>query len=159
MSASQGRDYFDKARLVSASVLFAAGVAAIAGALLDWVVVEATPPEVPANQLDRLPPFSGLELGDGYVVLIAGVVVVLSAFMLVIRSSSGFAWLAFLGSIVIGGIAFADYRGVEQLHLDLEGIGTSPSPGIGLVLVAVAGFVGLVGAVAAIAATPKGPEG
>ena len=155
MSAPHARDYFDKARLVSASVLFAAGVAAIAGAMLDWVVVDQTPPEVPANQLHRLPPFSGLELGDGYVVLAAGGVVVLSAFMLVARGTSGFAWLAFLGCIVIGGIAFADYRGVEQLHVDLEGIGSSPGPGAGLTLVAAAGFVGLVGAVSAIAATPK----
>ena len=155
MSPSPPRDPFDKARAIGASVLFAAGVAAIVGSLLDWVVVAETPPEVPANQLHRLPPFSGTELGDGYVVIGAAIVVILSAFLLVVRRGSGFAWLAFLGCIVIGGIAFADYRGVQQLHTDLEGIGTQPAPGAGLTLVAVAGFVGLVGAVSAIAASPK----
>lgn len=154
--SSSPADYFDKARSVAASVLFAAGVTAIVGSLLDWVVVSETPPQVPANQVHRLPPFSGIELGDGYVVIAAAVLIIVSAFFLVIRRSSGFAWLAFLGSIVIGGIATADYRGIEQLHVDLEGIGADPSAGIGLTLVAVAGFVGVVASVAAIAASPRG---
>lgn len=159
MSSSPTGDYFHKARSVSASVLFIAAVVAIVGSLLDWVVVADTPPEVPANQMHRLPPFSGTELGDGYVVIGAAVVVIVAAFFLVLRGGSGFAWLAFVGCIVIGGIAISDYRGVAELHLDLEGIGSSPSPGVGLTLVAAAGFVGLVAAVAAIAASPKTGSG
>lgn len=155
MPSSPNGDYFERARSIAASVLFAAAAAAIIGSLLDWVVVAETPPEVPANQAHRLPPLSGLDVGDGYAVIAAALVVIVSAFFIVLRSSSGFAWLAFLGCIVIGGIAISDYRGIHELHLDLDAIGRDPRPGVGLTLVAAAGFVGLVGAVAAIAASPK----
>lgn len=141
--------------MIAATILFAAGAAAIVGALLDWFVVEEVPPDVPANQAHRLPPFSGVELGDGYVVIGAAVLVIASAFLIVLRTGSGPAWLAFLGCIVIGGIAISDYRGIQELHVELEAIGRDPSPGFGLTLVAIAGFVGLVGSVAAIAASPK----
>lgn len=155
MSSSPTRDYFDKARAIAGTIMFAAGAVAIAGAVLDWLVVQEVPPNVPADQAHRLPPFSGTELGDGYVVIGAAVVAIVAAFFVVLRRGSGPAWVAFLGFIVIGGIAISDYRGIQELHLQLEAIGARPRPGVGLTLVAIAGFVGLVGSVGAIAASPR----
>ncbi len=154
MSSSSSGDYFERARAISASVLFAAGAAAIVGSVLDWVVVDAIPPDVPSDQLDRLPPFTGLELGDGWVVIAAALVVIVAAFFIVLRGR--LAWLAFAGSVVIGGIAISDYRGVQSIHMDLEGIGRGPRPGLGLTLVAAAGVIALIGSVASIAASPSG---
>lgn len=160
MSSPTTGDYFERVRAITASVLFAAGAAAVIGAILDWVTVESVPPVVPAEQSHRLPPFSGLELGDGWVVLGAGAVMLLAAFFVVTRGTSGWAWLAFLASIVIGGIAISDYRSIDEVHLDMEGIGTGVNPGLGLILVAAGGFVGLLASVAAIAASPsRGREG
>lgn len=157
MSRSSSGDYFERARAISASVLFAAAAAAIIGSVLDWVVVDAAPPDVPEGQLDRLPPFTGLELGDGWFVIVAAVVVAISAFFIVLKGR--FAWVAFLGSVVIGGIAISDYRGAGDLHVELEGIGRGPRPGLGLTLVAAAGLIALVASVGAIAASPSGrPE-
>jgi hypothetical protein len=155
MSQSSG-DYFERARAISASVLFAAAAAAIIGSILDWVVVDATPPDVPPDQLDRLPPFTGLEIGDGWVVIGAAVVVVISALFIVIKGR--LAWLAFLGSVVIGGIAISDYRGIADIHTELEAIGRGPRPGLGLTLVAAAGVIALIASAASIAASPKGPR-
>ena len=154
MSPSSSGDYFERARAISASVLFAAAAAAIIGSVLDWVVVDTTPPDVPADQLDRLPPFTGLEIGDGWVVIAAAVVVIFAAFFIVLRGR--FAWLAFAGSVVIGGIAISDYRGVEDIHFDLEGIGRGPRPGLGLTLAAAAGVIALIASVGSIAASPSG---
>ncbi len=152
MSQSSG-DYFERARAISASALFAAAAAAIIGSILDWIVVDATPPDVPSDLLERLPPFTGLEIGDGWVVIAAAVVVLISAFFIVLRGR--FAWLAFMGSVVIGGIAISDYRGVSDIHLELEGIGRGPRPGLGLTLVAAAGVIALIASVASIAASPS----
>lgn len=153
MSRSSSGDYFERARAISATVLFAAAAVAIIGAVLDWIVVDAVPPDVPADQADRLPPFTGIEIGDGWFVIAAAVVVAISAFFIVLRAR--FAWLAFLGSVAIGGIAISDYRGVADIHLGLEAIGRGPRPGIGLTLVAAAGVISLVASVAAIAASPS----
>lgn len=153
MSRSPSGDYFERVRAISASILFAAAAAAIIGSVLDWVVVDATPPDVPADQVDRLPPFTGIELGDGWVVIGAAIVVAISAFFIVLKGK--FAWLAFLGSIVIGGIAISDYRGIADIHLELEAIGRGPRPGLGLTLVAAAGVIALIASVAAIAGSPS----
>lgn len=158
MSPPSTGDFFERARAIAASVLFAAGAAALIGSFLDWVTVEAVPPEVPQEQAHRLPPFTGLELGDGWVVLGAAVVLLLAAFLVVMKGTSGFGWLAFLASVVIGGIAISDYRRIEEVHLDMEGIGTGPGPGLGLTLVAAAGILGLIASVAAIAASPSRPS-
>lgn len=155
MSSPNTVDYFERVRAVTASVLFAAGAAAVIGSILDWVTVETVPPVVPAEQSHRVPPFSGLELGDGWVVMGAGVVMLLAAFFIVTKGTPGYAWLAFLASVMIGGIAISDYRSIEAVHLDMEGIGTGAGPGVGLILVATAGFVGLIASVAAIAASPS----
>lgn len=158
MSPPGSGDFFERARAIAASILFAAGAAAVIGSFLDWVTVEAVPPEVPPEQAHRLPPFTGLELGDGWVVLGAGLVILLAAFLVVTRGTAGVAWLAFLASVVVGGIAISDYRGIQEVHLDMEGIGTGPEPGLGLTLAAAAGIIGLIGSVGAIAASPSRPR-
>lgn len=158
MASPSTGDYFDRARAVSASILFAAGAAAVIGSFLDWVTVDALPPEVPAEQSHRLPPFSGLELGDGWFVLAAGVVMLVGAFFIVMRGTASYAWLTFFAAVVIGGIAISDYRGIADVHIDMEGIGTDPAPGLGLTLVAAAGIIGLIGSVGAIAASPSRPR-
>ena len=160
-----GLDFFDRARRFAVAMLLLAGVAAIAGSSLDWVTITAPPPIHPqadfgANQValeqPRTRPFSGLEAGDGYWVLGGGIVIVIAAGMLLIRPRGRWALLAFLASLIIGAIAFADYRGVGDVSssiLTRMDIG-SARPGVGLTLVAAAGFLGIVGSAAAIAATP-----
>jgi hypothetical protein len=155
MQPADERNYFDKARAVAASALFASGAAAILGALLEWVTVEERPPTVPDDQLDRLPPLSGIEVTDGWYVIAAAAVVVISAFALILRKSSAWGWLAFAASMVIGAVAVADYRDIQGLFSDVEGIGRGPVPGLGLMLVVAASFVGVIAAVAAVAASPR----
>jgi hypothetical protein len=155
MSLAQTGDYFDKARSIAASVLFASGAAAIIGAVLDWVTVEERPPNVPSDQLDRLPPLTGIEVVDGWYVIGAATVILASAFFIVLRGRASYSWLAFLASMVIGAIAVADYRDIDGLLSDAEGIGRGPEPGVGLLLVTAAAFVGMVAAVAGVAASPS----
>ena len=156
MAHTRPYDYFDRARSVAATILFLCAAVSILGAFLDWVTIE--PPEViPADQAPRLAAFNGIDVGDGWIVVGAAIVMVAAAVMLVLRAGSGFAWLAFFASMVIGGIAIADFRGLETVFYDeMNRIG-DPSPGIGLILVAVGGLAGLVAAVAAVAATPSRP--
>lgn len=113
------------------------------------------PPVVPSDQLDRLPPFTGLEVVDGWYVIGAAALLLVSAFMIVLKKTSLYAWMAFIASMTIGGIAISDYRGIEELHLDMEGIGRAPTQGMGLTLVAVAGLIALIASVAAVAASPR----
>ena len=156
MSSTNSGDFFERARAVAATVLFLCAAVAILGSFLDWVTVE--PPQViPADQASRVAAFNGLDAGDGVAVIIAALVVIAAAVLIVLRARSFFAWLAFIASMVIGGIAIADFRGIETLfYEEMDRIG-DPSPGIGLVLVAAGGLVGLVAAVAAVAATPSVP--
>jgi hypothetical protein len=69
--------------------------------------------------------------------------------------------LAVLAAVVIGGIAFADFRAVEDrdsgLLRRMEPIGTV-GPGIGLTLTAASAILGLMTGLLAIAATPKPDE-
>lgn len=155
MPSAEVSSYFDKARAVAASALFAAGAAAILGSLLEWVTVEARPPSVPEEQLDRLPPLSGIEVTDGWYVIAAAAVVLVSAFAIVLRRTSGWAWLAFVASMVIGAVSVADYRDIEGLFSEVEGIGRGPVPGLGLMLVIASSFVGIIASVAAVAASPR----
>jgi len=157
MPPAERHDYFDRARGVAASALFAAGAGAILGSLLEWVTVEDRPPTVPNDQLDRLPPLSGIEVTDGWYVIAAATVIVVSAFALILRKSSGWGWLAFLASMVIGAVAVADYRDIQGLFSEVEGIGRGPVPGLGLMLVIAAAFVGVIASVAAVAASPREP--
>lgn len=156
MSDVGTRDYFDKARSYAAAVLFAAGGAAILGSFLDWVTIQP-PVVVPADQVDKLEPFNGIEARDGLLIVGAAVFLILCTLMLVLRRRALWAWGAFLASMLTGGIAVADYRGIEQIFYDeMERIG-DPAPALGLSLVAAAGFIGLIAAAAGVAATPR-PE-
>ena len=157
MSDERTRDYFDKARSYCAAVLVAIGAAAILGSFLDWVTIQA-PAVIPADQASRLEPFNGIEAKDGLLIIGASVFVIFCAVMLVLRRRALWAWGAFLASMLIGGIAVADYRGIEQIFYDeMDRIG-DPAPAVGLTLVAAAGFIGLIAAAAGVAATPKRNE-
>jgi hypothetical protein len=157
MSSSRPLDFFDKARSVAASTLFACGLAAILGSIHDWVTIE--PPEVvPAAESARLQPFNGLDATDGWFVLAGGVILIGAAALLVLRAKTGYAWIAFFSAMVIGAIAVADFRGMDELFYEqMDRIG-DPMPGIGLILVAVAGILGVIAAAGAVAATPRREE-
>jgi hypothetical protein len=162
-----GLDFFDRARRVAVALLILAGFAAIAGSSLDWVTITVRPQIDPQADFGsdqdaledpgRIRPFYGLEAGDGYWALGGGIVIVIAAGLLLIRPRGRWAILAFLASLIIGAIAFADYRGVgdvsSSISTRMEIVGGA-RPGVGLTLVAAAGFLGIVGSAAAIAATP-----
>ena len=148
------RDYFDTARSAAAAFMFAAAAAAIIGSLLNWVSIEP-PPIIPVDQEHQLEPFNGLDINDGWVTAIAGILLVAFTALLVVRRRAFWAGLAFLASMVIGGIAVADYRGIEQIsYEEMDRIGAI-GPGVGLTLVAAAGFIGLIASATAVAATPR----
>ncbi len=154
MSEEGTRDYFDKARSYCAAVLVAVGAAAVLGSFLDWVTIQP-PAVVPADQVDKLEPFNGIEAKDGLIIIGAAVFLIFCTVMLVVRRRVLWAWGAFLASMLIGGIAVADYRGIEQIFYDeMDRIG-DPAPALGLSLVAAAGFIGLIAAAAGVAATPR----
>lgn len=137
--------------------MFIAGVVAIIGAAIDWVTV--SPPEIlPAAEADRAVPFTGLEARDGWWILGGGVILVVCAVELVLRRSSGYAWLAFVVSIVVGGAAIAAYRAVgdssSALVRRMDRVGEL-DPAAGVYLVATAAVLGLIAAVIGIAASPR----
>lgn len=150
---AQIRDTFDRARSVSAAFLVAAGAAVILGTVLDWVTIER-PPIIPLDQENAAQPFSGLETKSAPYLLIAAGAVILLALLLVARRRSIYAWGAFLASMVIGAIAFQNYRGIDELFYEqMERIG-DPAPALGLMLVAAGGVIGLIASAAGIAAIP-----
>src|SRR5918999_1932970 len=114
MAAGGSPDYFDRARAVAAAFLMVAGAAVVLGAFLDWVSV--TPPEVvPPDQADNVRPFSGIETSDGWIVIVAGAILLVCGIITGIRRSSGSAMTAFGAAVIIGAIGIADYRGVNDL--------------------------------------------
>ena len=155
MNAAEDGDFFDRARSVAASLLFAAGAAAIAGSLLEWVTIEP-PPIAPASE--NFSPYTGLEARDGWFTLIAGVLLFVAALGLVLRQRASWGWLGFITSICMGAIAIADYKGVGHLESSIsermERAGAI-SPALGLTLVSAAAVIGLIAAVTGIAATPR----
>ena len=154
MSDVETGTYFDRVRAISAAFLLAAGAAAIVGSLLDWVTVEP-PIIIPAEQADRVAPFTGIEANDGWFVIALAILLILFAVMLVWRKRGIWAGAAFVVSMFIGGIGIADYRGIDQIFYDEMRRAGDPTPALGLTLVAVAGFVGLAASASAIAATPR----
>ncbi len=152
------RDYFDRARAWAATGLFIGGTLSIVGSFLDWVTIGTLPEVIPPDQAARAEPFNGFDVTDGWATLAAGAAMLFAATMLVVKARSTFAWLGFAAAVVAGGIAISDYRGIEQLFVDLEGIGRDPDPGIGLILIAIGSLLGLVSAVAAVAATPAASD-
>jgi hypothetical protein len=135
----------------------AAGGAAILGAVLNWVSIEP-PGQGPAAELAKAEPFTGIEARDGWYVIACAGVLIVCAFLIVATKKSGFAWLAFATSFVMGMIAIADYRAVGDLTSDIsrrmEVVGEA-QPAIGLILVLVAAFVGIVSSLAGVAASPR----
>ena len=150
-------DYFDRARMAASAGLVAAGAAAVIGSVLDWVTVE--PPERgPASELARAEPFTGIEARDGWYVIACAAVLIVCAFLVVATGKSGYAWLAFAASFVMGAIAIADYRAVDDITSDIsrrmELVGDAEQAA-GLILVLVAAFAGIVASLAGVAASPR----
>lgn len=161
-------DYFERARAWAGTGLMLAGGLAIIGSMLDWITITARPGLLPGADFgteeveapEVTEPFTGLEAGDGWIVLLAGIVLFAMAVLLVTRRRGLYAWLAFLASVAIGSVAIADYRGVGDLgssisrRMDIVG---EAEPAIGLILVAISAGLGLISSVAGIAASPR-PE-
>lgn len=161
MGQPAARDFFERAREVVSAGLFVAGAAAVVGSLLDWVSFSLVEPAGSAIRPGQhaSPPVSGFDVGDGKWVLGAGIVIIVAAFLLVLRRAAVYAGLALVASIVIGSIAISDYRGVANLTSDIArklNLVGEPHPALGLTLVAMAALLGLVVSVAGIAATPRG---
>ena len=161
--------FFDRARRFAAAGIVLAGLCAIGGSLLDWVVI--TEREVARNvdfgpETDEIEPgqgeaFAGIEDRDGRLTLAGGAGLIAAATALLVRKRAGFAWLAFWIALAIGGIAFADYRTASENEDAPTGIllrhevGEEASPGPGLTMVAAAGMLGVISAVGGVAATPR----
>jgi hypothetical protein len=151
-------DYFDRARGVAVAIMLVGAAAAIIGSVLNWATI--TPPSTEAGRQQASEPFSGIEAGDGWVVIVAALVLALSAIGLYLRRRGIYAGIAFLAAMVIGAIAFADYRGIGELtssiseRMDVVG---DADPAAGIMLVSAGGFAGLVGAVIGLVATPRIP--
>ena len=149
-------DYFDRARTVAAMILLVAAAVVIIGSFLDWVTITAPPTEAGREQATE--PFTGVEARDGWIVVGAGCVFAICALLLVARRRGFYAGLAFVASIVIGAIAFADYRGINDLRsaiserMDIVG---DADPAIGIALVAAGAFAGMAGAILGLIATPS----
>jgi hypothetical protein len=154
MAVGGSPDYFDKARSVAAAFLIAAGATVVLGAFLDWVSV--TPPEVvPSNQADNVRPFSGIETSDGWIVVVAGALMLVCGIVMGLRRSSASAITAFGAAVVVGAIGIADYRGIDDLfYQEMNRVG-DPVPAVGLVLVIGGAIVGLLSATMALAASPR----
>lgn len=150
-------DTFDRARAYAAAGMLAAGIATVVGTMLDWVSIR--PPQIiPADLIPAAEPFAGFETKSGPYLLIAAGVLILSAVMLTWRQRAIWAWVGFLASMVVGGLAFQNYRGLDELFYEqMERIG-APSPAIGLMLVVAGGIAGLIASAAGVAAAPKAPE-
>jgi hypothetical protein len=149
-------DYFDRARGVAAAILIAAAAAAIIGSLLNWVTI--TPPPTEAGRRQASQPFSGVEARDGWYVIAAAGILVLSSVGLVLRRRGAYAGLALVAAMVIGAIAFADYRGIGELTSSISermNVVGDADPAAGIMLVAAGGFAGLIGAVIGLVATPR----
>ncbi|MDQ3915900.1 MAG: hypothetical protein M3323_11345 [Actinomycetota bacterium] len=166
MRAATAPDFFDKARRFAVAGLVVAGACGIAGSFLDWAVIterqvaedvdfgESTG-EIEAGQGD---PFTGIEARDGWFTLAASVATIAAAVALVATRRSGYAWLAFWASVLTGGIAFADYRGLGDVAAAISRrmeVGAEARPGVGLTLVAAGAMLGLISSVAGVAATPR----
>jgi hypothetical protein len=150
--------FLDRARGASAAGLVAAGTAGILGSLLDWVTITA--PSTEQGRAEVTLPFNGIEATDGWWVIGLAVILILMAIMLTVRRRSFYAWLAFVASIVMGGIAIADYRGIGELsssisqRMDIVG---DADPAIGITLVAASALIGVIASLVGVAATPRAP--
>lgn len=168
MPDAKTQDFFDRARAFAVAGMVLAGACGIVGSMVDWVTIRerqvaddvdfgAATGEIEPGQGK---PFTGIEARDGWFTLIAGLVVIFCSGMLFLTKRGGFAWIAFWASVVVGGIAFADYRGVGEVTAAISqrmDVGAEAVPAIGLTLVAAAAMLGLISSVAGVAATPRSP--
>lgn len=170
MQAAMPPSFFDKARRFAAAGIVLAGLCAIGGAFLDWAVITerevaedvdfgAATDEIEPGQGE---PFKGIEDRDGQLTLFGGIGLIAAAVGLLVRKTTGVAWLAFWVSLAIGGIAFADYRTISKNDegapsgiLLRHEVGSEASAGPGLTLAAAAGMIGIISAVGGVAATPR----
>lgn len=154
-------DYFDRARTVAVAVLAPAGALAIAGSFMNWT----TKGEVPtgmgfSNRARELlsDPVTGFDAGDGKVVIGAAVFVLVAALLLAVSRQSRYGLLALVASMVIGAVAIAAYRSLGDPSSDffrkLELAGEI-DPGIGLILVAIAGLLGVLAGALGMISSPK----
>lgn len=159
-----GGDYFERARAVSIALLMLAGVLAIAGSFMDWTTKGTIPEEirlqssVPVIEDQLSDPVTGFDAGDGKVVIGAAVFVLVSAMLLAVTRQGRYGLLALLASVVTGAVAIAAYRSLGDTtsdffrKLDLAG---AIDPGIGLILVAVAGLLGVLAGSLGMISSPK----
>ena len=147
------RDYFERGRTWAAMGLLLAAILLVVGSLLHWVSIDRLPETIPADQARFAEPFNGFDVRDGYFTMGAGVLLALCAVAIVVKGR--YAWLAFLVSMVAGAVAISDYRDIDGLFNEYQGIGAGIDPGIGLTMVAVGALIAVIASATAIAATPK----
>lgn len=159
-----GGDYFERARAVSVALLLLAGALAIAGSFMDWTTKGTIPEEIRLQAdlsliEDQLSdPVTGFDAGDGKVVIAAAVFVLVAAMLLAVTQRGRYGLLALLASVVTGAVAIAAYRSLGDTtsdffrKLDLAG---AIDPGIGLILVAIAGLLGVLAGSLGMISSPK----
>lgn len=138
--------------------MLAAAAAGVIGAILDWVTILRLPNIIPASELQNSDPVSGIETGDGWMVITLAVVLANAALLLWVKRSSIWGWLGFLSSVAIGAVAVADYRAISDkgspFVQDLEVIGEFDH-GLGLLLVLAGGLLGIIFSLVGVAASPR----
>jgi hypothetical protein len=160
MGRGAERDFFDKARDAVGAGLFLAGAAAIIGAMLDWFTFTLPEPAGTVNVGNQRPslPISGFDGRHGWWVVGGGIVLVVCAFLLVLRGRAVYSGIALLASIVVGSLAISDYRGAGEIGSDLSrqlNIVGETHVAAGLILVVAAALLGVISSVAGIAASPR----
>ena len=162
-------DFFDKARRFAAAGIVLAGLCALTGSFLDWAVIserQVAPNVDFGEDAGEIEPgqgeaFAGVDDRDGRLTLGGGIALIAAAVALLVRKTTGTAWIAFWISLAIGGIAFGDYRTISENETAPSGVllrhevGVEASPGPGLTLIAAAGMIGVIASVGGVAATPK----
>ena len=161
-----GGDYFERARAISIALLVLAGALAIAGSFMDWTTKGTVPKELrlqsgfPVIQDLLSDPVTGFDAGDGKVVIAAAVFVLVAAMLLAVTRQGRYGLLAVLASVVTGAVAIAAYRSLGDTtsdffrKLDLAG---EIDPGIGLILVAIAGLLGVLAGSLGMISSPRDP--
>jgi hypothetical protein len=129
-----------RAQRPAAVLLGAAGLLAVAGAILPWETVKS-----PTGIVDR----SGLESQDAVLTIVLGLLIVLGGLVALRRPASGYwRFLLGLGSVVTVALALFDagelQRTVTALNAQTKGVSTA-GLGIGLYLVLLGGVLALVG--------------
>lgn len=137
--------------------MLAAAAVALIGSFLDWVAITETPRVLPTSELERAHPVSGIEEGDGWVVILLAVVVINGSLLLWMRRKGLWGWLGFLSSVVMGAIAIGDYRAISDpgsgIMQQLDVVG-EVDQGIGLLFVVAGAVAGVIFSLLGVAATP-----